>query len=140
MENKGLFYWKKYVFSDESSFSLFSSNGKIFVRRKSGNNYTADNIQHKNQSESLMVWGAISINGVGPLVRVDQLVEGEDTLNGNRYLILLQRYLLQNYPYLKDQEGIFQQDNSRYYVDAKHFSHLAVYFYHSPLFELNNPF
>lgn len=45
------------------------------------------------------------------MIRVDQLVEGEATLNGERYLILLQRYLLQNYPYLKDQGGIFQQDN-----------------------------
>jgi len=65
-------------------------------------------IQHYNQCQSLMVWGAISIKGVGPLVRIDKLQEGEATLNGDRYLILLKRHLLQHYPYLKKKQGIFQ--------------------------------
>ena len=59
-----------------------------------------------------MVWGAISIDGPGPLVRIDSIVDGEDTLNGARYLKLLQRYVMQNYPYLKDQRYVFQQDNA----------------------------
>ena len=31
-----------------------------------------------------MAWGFISINGMGSLIRVDRLVEGEDTINGER--------------------------------------------------------
>ena len=113
MEGKSLLYWRKYIFTDESSFNLVNPNGRIFVRRTSENDYSnPDNIQSNNQCESIMIWGAISFDGVGPLVRIDQLVEGESTLNGQRYLILLQRYLLQNYPYLKDKQGIFQQDNA----------------------------
>jgi len=49
---------------------------------------------------------------VGPLVRVDQIEEGEETLNGARYLTILQRHLLQNYPKLKNQRLYFQQDNA----------------------------
>ena len=53
--------------------------------------------------------GAISFNGIGPPVRVDKIVEGEDTLNGERYLTMLKRYLLRNYSF---QRLIFQQDNA----------------------------
>ena len=40
------------------------------------------------------------------------LSEGESTLNGERYLKILQRYLLQNYPNLKEQKLIYQHDNA----------------------------
>jgi transposase len=59
-----------------------------------------------------MVWGVISHKGVGPLVRIDSIEEGEATLNGERYLTILQRYLLRNYPTLKEQKLVFQQDNA----------------------------
>jgi len=112
-ENYSLSFWKRWIFTDESSFALFSPNGRTFVRRKAGNDYDDENnVQFKNQGPSLMVWGAISIDGPGPLVRIDSIVDGEDTLNGARYLKLLQRYVMQNYPYLKDQRYVFQQDNA----------------------------
>lgn len=109
---KGTNYWDRMIFSDESSFSLTSSNGRVFIRRIAGQDYEEEKIQHENQTQSLMVWGCISIDGVGPLVRIDQIEEGEETLNGARYLTLLQRYLLQNYPELKNQKLYFQQDNA----------------------------
>ena len=114
MEKKSLLHWKNYIFSDESSLTQANPNGRTFVRRGSGDvDYSnKNNVQQNYTSSSLMVWGAISIEGVGPLVRIDKLVEGEVTLNGQRYLLLLQRHLLQNYPDLKDGEGIFQQDNA----------------------------
>lgn len=111
MKQKGLNYWKSMIFSDESNFSLFNPNGRLFLRRTFGGDYE-DNIQCKGRTQSLMVWGTISWKGVGPLVRVDQIEEGESTLNGARYLKVLQRYLLQRYPGLKNQTLRFQHDNA----------------------------
>ena len=112
MESKTFNYWKKVIFSDESSFSLTNPDGRIFVRRSAGNEYEEENIQFKSQSQTLMVWGAISIKGAGSLVRVDQIEDGEITLNGDRYLELLRRYLVRNYPDLKERKFIFQQYNA----------------------------
>jgi len=69
-----------------------SSNGRIQVRRTVEEDYQENTIQYKIQSDSLMVWGVISYHRVGSLVRVDSIEEGETTLNGKRYLTLLQRY------------------------------------------------
>jgi len=112
MCERPLSYWQRYIFSDEASFTLMNPNRRIFVRRGPGIDYREDQVQFKNQSESLMVWGAISAKGVGPLYRIDQIEEGEMTLNGERYLKLLQRMLLQYYPGLKAQKFSFQQDNA----------------------------
>ena len=105
-------YWKKVLFSDESSFSLVSANGRTLVRRFSGEEYQPHSIQQKRLTQSLMVWGIISYKGVGPLVRIDKIEEGETTLNGARYLKLLQKYLLQAYPGLKENKLKFVQDNA----------------------------
>jgi len=59
-----------------------------------------------------MVWGVISYKGIGPLVRVDKIEEGESTLNGERYLTILKRYLLRNYSNLSEKNLVFQQDNA----------------------------
>jgi len=105
-------YWRKVLFSDESSFSLINSSGRTLVRRFSGEEYQPHSIQQKSQCQTLMVWGIISIKGVGPLIRIDKIVEGEETLNGERYLKLLQKYLLQAYPGLKEKKFKFVQDNA----------------------------
>ena len=112
MRYKKGFYWGRWVFSDESSFTLYNPNGRTFVRRSSGNDFREEHVQFRNQGPTLMVWGAISSEGVGPLVRIDRIEEGSNTLNGERYLTLLQRHLLQTYPYLTDQRYVFQQDNA----------------------------
>ena len=89
-----------------------NSNGRAFVRRFQGDFDSHEHVQMTSQSSTLMVWGAVSSKGLRPLVRVDQIEEGEKTLNGSRYLILLQRYLLRNFPGLKNGNQIFQQDNA----------------------------
>ena len=105
-------YWKKVIFSDESSFALYNSNGRTLVRRLQDHKFHTKNVQMQGQSQTLMVWGIISFNGIGPLVRVDRIEEGEATLNGERYLTILKRYLLRNYTNLTLQKMIFQQDNA----------------------------
>ena len=111
-EDMTMNYWKKLLFSDESSFTLYNSNGRLLIRRPEEKHGRSKDFQIDGQCESLMVWGIISFNGVGPLVRIDQVEEGEDTLNGERYLTILKRYLLRNYSSLAMQRLIFQQDNA----------------------------
>lgn len=109
--NLTLNYWKKVTFSDESGFTLYNANGRLLVRR-THKSYSQESLQIDGQSDTLLVWGIISWYGIGPLVRVDRLEEGKKTLNGERYLTILKRYLLRNYSDLASQKLVFQQDNA----------------------------
>ena len=87
--------WKKVVFSDESRFCLFHNDGRAGVWRGVGERYNVDCLKPTVQGGggSVMMWGCISWEGVGPLV----LVEG--TLDQYRYVNLLSKHLV---PYLKE--------------------------------------
>lgn len=99
--------WKKIVFSDESLFGLINSSGRIFVRRREGEAHREDTVQpHAKKTPMVMVWGAISFAGVGPLFRV------EGTLKGDYYLEILRTRLPYHFPDLFGGELIFQQDNA----------------------------
>jgi len=98
--------WKCRVFSDESVFRLVSSNGRMYVRRREDEAYRPDTIQFSSdRTKSVMVW-AISKDGVGPLVRVNGSMDGEECLNLFKYR--LRKY----YPGLYDGSMIFQDDNA----------------------------
>lgn len=66
--------WTKVLFTDESKFELFGTNRRAYVRRRSHEKYKAPCILPtvKHGGGSVMVWGAVSANGVGPL----KLIEG----------------------------------------------------------------
>ena len=100
--------WHAWVFSDESSFPLINSNGRIYVRRLLNEAMQEDTVQpYSAFSKKIMVWGAISSAGVGPLVRVD------GTLNGEGYLQMLRYRLKKYYPRLFNGELIWQEDNAK---------------------------
>lgn len=108
--------WKKVVFSDESKFNLFRSDGICHVRRPSGQRlnpkYTCPTVKHGGGS--VMVWGCFSGYGMGPLHRI--------TGNMDRFMYkdILETRLE---PYTDDimpLRFIFQQDN-----DPKHSSKLV---------------
>jgi transposase len=103
--------WAKVLWSDESKFNLFGSDGLKYVRRPDGQRFNRRYILPtvKHGGGNVMVWGCFSSSGVGPLHRVvgtmDQVVY-KDIVEG----IML--------PYAKQKMGrgwIFQQDN-----DPKH--------------------
>jgi hypothetical protein len=113
--------WKKVIFSDESKFLLFKSDGCQYCWIKLGQalnpRYTLKNIKHGGGS--LMVWGCITSQGVGRLHRIDGIMTGQSYIE-----ILKEAYL----GTLKDHKlkcsgkstPIFQQDN-----DPKHCSKVA---------------
>jgi len=100
--------WRRIVFSDESSFSIVNPNGRIYVRRQSHEMLEEDTIQHCSSfSKSILIWGAVSFNGVGPLVRI------EGNLTAKRYLKILGYRLWRFFPGLKGGNLIWQEDNAR---------------------------
>lgn len=69
---KPISFWKNVLWSDESKFNLFGSDGKRYVRRPTNMaldpHYTIKTIKHGGGN--VMVWGSFSWHGVGPLVQI----------------------------------------------------------------------
>ena len=67
MMEKPYDYWKHVLWSDESKFNLFGSDGKIIVWRSTIEEYdskcTVPTVKHNGGS--VMVWGCFSRSGVG---------------------------------------------------------------------------
>lgn len=107
--------WKKVVWSDESKFNLFRSDGMSYVRRPVGKRlnkkYIAPTVKHGGGS--VMVWGCFSGYGMGPLHRITGIMDKF------MYRDILREHLI---PYMDDKvplRSFFQQDN-----DPKHSSKL----------------
>lgn len=108
--------WKTVIFSDESPFCLFQDSGKIYVRRRVGEEFLDECLcpTVKHGGGSINIWGCFSWKGAGPLKRIDGIMDGA------KYRGILKTYMA---PYLKElekerkEECIFQQDN-----DPKHTS------------------
>lgn len=103
--------WSDVFWSDESKFMLFGSDGITWIRRPEGkrfdSKYQLPTMKHGGGS--VMVWGAFSAKGMGPLHRI------EGIMNRKVYVDILENVML---PYARRCLGrgfIFQQDN-----DPKH--------------------
>ena len=99
--------WNKVIWSDESKYNLFGSDGRVYVRRRVGEELLPECIHQtvKFGGGNVMVWGCISCDGVGPIVKV------EGRMNGKDYIKLLSNSLL---PYMRSMgpEYIFMDDNA----------------------------
>ena len=94
--------WRSIIFSDESSFSLLPTTTRLFVRRRPNESHSLSCISPslKWRTPKLMVWGAISGAGVGPLHRCT------GNINQHVYRSILNEYE----DYLSN--GILAQDNA----------------------------
>ena len=105
--------WIIIWFSDESKFNLIGSDGKCYCCRDAGEEYL-NRILHKvvkHGGGHIMVWGVVTWNGPGCLIRV------EGNMDSQQYCNILKEGLLGS---LQDQglepeDIIFVQDN-----DPKH--------------------
>lgn len=103
--------WNRVIFTDESDI-LPTFCGKIKVRKERGENIMLP--PHPiNRKLTIKVWGAISIYGVGPLVRYTGTMREDD------YLGMLRDHMLPFYPEVvitktrtQDQAMILQDDNA----------------------------
>lgn len=108
--------WKNIIWSDESKFMLFGSDGIRYVRRPVGARYDPKyqlpTVKHGGGS--VMVWGCFSYRGIGPLHRIDGKMDAQVYIN------ILENVML---PFARRSFGrgfVFQQDN-----DPKHTSDTA---------------
>ncbi|KAI5117840.1 hypothetical protein M0805_008112 [Coniferiporia weirii] len=113
--------WHCIIFSDESKFQLFKSDGHQYCYIKPGQalsaRFTKKTVKHGGGS--IMVWGCITGQGMGQLHRIEGIMCGLD------YVQILDKHYLGTLKKLKlkhtgKSRVIFQQDN-----DPKHKSKVA---------------
>lgn len=108
--------WEKVLFSDESKFSLFGSDGRLYVRRPKGARYNCryQTPTVKHGGGNVMVWGCFSSYGVGPLVDIP------GTMDSCVYKDILEKEMLPYATAHMPRGWIYQHDN-----DPKHASRLV---------------
>lgn len=74
--------WKNVIFSDESSFTLFPTTGRVYVWRQPKEAYEPDCLLPtvKHGGGSVMIWGAISWKSGGPIVSLHGRINSQDYL------------------------------------------------------------
>ena len=111
--------WDLVIFSDESKYNLFGSDGRQWCRRRVGEENLDRNVikDVKHGGGNLMVWGCITSRGVGRLHRINGI------MNAQKYCDILETSLLGTLSDhgIRRRRSFFQQDN-----DRKHTSRLAV--------------
>ncbi|GFX19529.1 transposable element Tcb2 transposase [Trichonephila clavipes] len=105
-------FWNEVIFSDESKFNIFGSDGRRMVWRKPNTSHhpkhTTPTVKHGGGT--VMVWGCMAVLGVGKLVFIDGIMHKMAFLN------ILQNNLKESADKLGlGSNFIFQQDN-----DPKH--------------------
>ena len=81
--------WDYIIWSDESRYELFNNDFRNWVWRKKDERYNIECLKPTvKNSIGIIVWGCFCNNKLGPLV----LIEG--TLNSDRYIELLDEYLI----------------------------------------------
>ena len=110
--------WRSVIFSDESKFNLFGSDGRRWCWRKPGEEFDERYVRKevKHGGGNVMVWACITANGLGRIVRI------EGTMDGPLYTQILNEDLIGtlNDLEINKKDIYFQQDN-----DPKHTSKVA---------------
>lgn len=106
------YQWESILWSDESKFNLFGSDGQVLVRRRPGEEMNPDCVVPtvKHGGGSIMVWASMSALGPGPI----RLVDG--VMDQYQYRDILEETMLPAAAVMFDNRSwIFQHDN-----DPKH--------------------
>ena len=100
--------WARVLWSDESRFQLYQSDGRVYVRRCVGEAFAEGCVVPtvKHGGSGIMVWGCFSAAGVGDLVRVEQKIDAAV------YVDVLRDHLIPSAHRLIGPEFLFQQDNA----------------------------
>ena len=81
--NKDNSFWDKVIFSDESKFNIFGSDGQNYAWKKPN---TELEIRHLHQTvkhgrRSVMVWECMAVSGTGNLIFIDGILDKCKYLN-----------------------------------------------------------
>lgn len=81
--------WRNVIYSDESKFCLFGSDGMTYVRRRPGERLSDECIRPTvKHPAGQMIWGAFSYYGLSKLVFIN------GTVNAKKYIDILEENLL----------------------------------------------
>lgn len=124
--DKGLDFWKRVLFTDESKYNIFGSDGRAKVWRKANTAMNPKNLLAtvKHGGGNVMVWGAVAASGVGNLAFI------EGNMDRYQYKSILEQNLKASVDNLNlGERWIFQQDN-----DPKHTAQFVKdwLIYHAP--------
>jgi hypothetical protein len=99
---------KHVIWSDESSFTLFPTSGRVYVWRTAKEAYSLECVVPavKHEVGSVMVWAAISWCSVGPIVTLLGRITARECVD---------RLHNQVYPMIQtlfpNNDAVFQEDN-----------------------------
>lgn len=115
-KDKPQIFWNKILWSDESKVNLFGNDARRYVHRPRGKEndpkYVTKTIKHGGGS--VMIWGCFSSCGVGPLIRIEGIMDAE------KYKEILLRAFNTDFMDNLPIKWIFQHDN-----DPKHTSRVV---------------
>lgn len=116
--------WERVLFSDESPFTLFPTSGKLYVRRRVGEEFLDECISPtvKFGGGKIQVWGCFSYCGAGTLYRIKGKMDAE------KYRSILKHRMAPHHKELKETHGIdfvFQHDNDPKHTSKKAKNYLA---------------
>ena len=109
LQNWSLEQWKNVIFSDESSFTLFPTSGRVYVWRQPKEAFNRDCLLPtvKHGGGSVMIWGAISWKSTGPMISLHGRINSRDYLGilGDQVHPMVQALFPEG-------DAIFQDDNA----------------------------
>ena len=115
MSNKPLDFWNTVLWTDESKFNLFGSDGKVMVWRSKKKEFHPKCIVPtvKYGGGSVMVWGCFSRSDVDNLYFLDR------NMNMQYYVDILDQNLIQSAKHLRlGRQFTFQHDNDPKYTSG----------------------
>ena len=73
-------FYKVIWSDDESKFNLFGSDGRVYVRRRVGKDFLPECVDRtvKFGGGNVIMWGCITCDGMGPLVKVKGRINSDD--------------------------------------------------------------
>jgi hypothetical protein len=101
--------WKSVIWTDESRFQLFHSDGRVWTWRKVGYRFHTNHLipTVKHGGGGVMVWSCFNWNGLGPLVIIDGIMDSK------KYIALLEEMKGKMAQLFGNLDGlIYQQDNA----------------------------
>lgn len=109
-ENWGIAEWSRCLFTDESKFNFFRSDGRVLVWRRTNERFKEEHMEARVAfgGGGVTVWGGMSMNGKSELV----ILRGE-SMNGARYRDLCVRDIVVPYAQNFGDDFILVDDNAR---------------------------
>lgn len=107
--NWASFNWENVIFSDECKINLMGADGGVKVRRRKGERYSNEcvlpTVRH---SPYVMIWGAITANGVGGILML------EESVNAAAYKNIINKGVVPTIEFLSQysEDVIFQDDSA----------------------------